>query len=283
MRASIIVATRNRAGILKHSLEAMEKQDFPEYEIIVVDDASTDNTLEVLKEFKVKAISMMENVGPAAARNIGIKNSRYEVQVIMDDDCIPERDWLKKLISGFEENVGVVTSFSIYGGTSTAYLKKAMEEAGYFDEDFPFEYREDTDLVFRIMDRGYEVRFVPDAKFTHIHNTPEMLTEKLKYVLRRLLVHQVDPLLYRKHPERTKEFLDIKFGFLRNPVRDFETATGRWENGSEFVLSSPQGVRFIENKTPLHTLMIILGGVAYVVAVKIARLYGSIKYRKFLI
>lgn len=284
MRASIIVATRNRAEILKRSLEAMQNQEFPEYEIIVVNDASTDETSEILKKFNVRAIDLKKNLGPAAARNIGIKDSRYEVVVVIDDDCVPEKDWLKKLIAGFSaDNIGIVTSFSFYGGTSTAYLKRAFEEAGYFDENFPFEYREDTDLVFRILDKGYEAKFVPDAKFAHIHKVPVTLAEKIRYILRRVRLHQVDPLLYKKHPERTREFLDIKFGFLRDPITDFQIATGKWQRHGAFALSSPQGIKFIENKTPFHALLIILGGIAYVLAVKIVRLYGSIKYRKFLI
>lgn len=282
--ASIIVATRNRAEILERSLNAMQNQDFGEYEIIVINDASTDETSDVLKKFNLRAIELEENIGPGAARNLGIKNSRHEIVVVMDDDCIPERDWLGKLVEGFSEaNTGITTSFSIYGGTSTAYLRKAVEEAGYFDESFPFEYREDTDLVFRICDLGYGIKFVPDAKFVHLHKVPTTYFEKIKYVMRRIWLHQVDPLLYKKHPKRTKEFLDVKFGFLRNPLKDFQVATGTWQNKRDFTLSSPQGIRFIENKTPVHTLLIILGGIAYVLAVKIVRLYGSIKYKKLLI
>lgn len=283
--ASIVVATYNRSEILEKALNAMLEQDFPsEYEIIVVNDCSTDNTVDVLKKFDgIKGVNLDVNRGPASARNIGIKMAEFPVVVVMDDDCIPERNWLKKLVSGFSDNVGVTTSFSIYGGTSTAYLKKAVEEVGYFDENFPFEYREDTDLVFKIMDRGYEVKFVPGAKFRHVHKIPASSLGKIKYIFRRLWVHQVDPLLYKKHPEQTTEFLDIRFGFLRNPVKDFQVATGTWGGDRRFSLSSPQGITFIENKTPFHALLIILGGLTYVLAVKLARLYGGIKYRKLLI
>lgn len=281
---SIVVATYNRSEILEKSLNAMLEQDFPsEYEIIVVNDCSTDDTAEVLEKFSgMKKVNLEENRGPAAVRNIGIKMAEFPIVVIMDDDCVPERDWLKGLVSGFSEGVGITSSFSIHGGTSTAYLKKAVEEAGYFDEAFPFEYREDTDLVFKIMDMGYRVKTV-DAKFKHVHRLPDSLFSKARYVYRRLWVHQVDPLLYKKHPARTSEFLDIRFGFLRDPAKDFQVATGTWTEGAKFSLSSPQGVVLIENKTPLHALIIILGGLAYVLAVKLARLYGSIKYKKLLI
>ena len=141
--ASIIVATYNRADILKKTLESMLNQDYPyKYEIIVVNDGSTDNTYQILQKIsknkKIKIHNIEKNSGPAVARNIGIKMARYPIIVIMDDDCIPEKNWLKKLVSGFSGNVGITTSFSMYGGTSTAFFKKAIEEVGYFDTSFTF-------------------------------------------------------------------------------------------------------------------------------------------------
>lgn len=285
--ASIIVATHNRSGLLKRVLNALLTQSFSaKYEIIVVNDGSTDNTASVLSGFDdVKKINLEKCVGPATARNTAMKEARYSVIVVMDDDCIPERDWLKNLVGGFGKNVGVVSSFGIhgkvYGGTSTAYLLKAVRGAGYFDEIFPFEYREDTDLVFRIRDMGYDTKYVPEAKFKHVHEGPKNVIAKLGYVLRRIWLHQVDSLLFKRHPVRTKEFLDIRYGFMRNPIKDFQVATGVWRGG--FGLSSPQGISFIENKGPLHTLLIVFGGLGYVFAVKLSRLYGSVKYRKLLV
>jgi glycosyltransferase involved in cell wall biosynthesis len=283
LEASIVVATYNRENLLGKVLEAMLDQDYPKYEVIVVDDGSTDGTSEVAKKYPVKFFSQPHR-GPAAARNLGIKNAAYPVIVVMDDDCLPEKNWLPELMKGFgNENIGIVSSFSYYGGTSTAYLKKAVEEAGYFDENFPLEYREDTDLVFRILDMGYEVKLAPRAKFTHLHKKPAGITEKIRYALRRIWVHHVDPLLYKKHPTRTREFLDIKLGFIRNPVKDFQVAVGTWGSDKKMKLSSPQGVVLLENTTPIHTIVILLGGVLYVLSVKLVRLYGSIKYRKLLI
>ena len=281
--ASIVVATYNRGTILGRVLEAMLDQDYEgDYEVIVVDDGSTDDTVEVAKRYPVRFFSQKHR-GPAAARNLAIKKARHSVVVVMDDDCIPEKGWLRALMRGFDEKVGIVSSFSIYGGTSTAYLKKAVEQAGYFDENFPFEYREDTDLVFRIQDLGYEIRLVSDAGFAHVHSAPRGLMGKARYALRRVWVHHIDPFLYKKHPSRTREFLDIRYGFLRNPLKDFQVATGTWKGGGEMSLSSPQGLVLIENRTPIHGLLIVLGGVFYVLCVKLARLYGSIKYGKLLI
>lgn len=287
-KASIIIATHNRSDILKKTLNAMLLLDYPSLEIIVVNDASTDNTRQILSKFSgnVNFVNLEKNTGPAAARNIGIKKATGKYIVIMDDDCIPKKDWLKNLLKPFGGNVGMTSSFDIYGGgTSTAFLKTALDKTGLFDERFPYPYREDTDLVFRVMEEGYEVK-PANAAFDHIHKSPIGLSRKIRYGLKRIKYHSVDPLLYKKHREKTKVFLDVKLGFIRNPMADFAVATGLWgrkKGESSFSFSSPQGVVLLSNKTALHTMLIILFGFSYVVLVKLARLYGSLKYRTLLL
>lgn len=200
----------------------------------------------------------------------------------MDDDCIPAKDWLTDLVSGFDSpDVGAVSAFDIYGGTSTAFRKEALDKVGLYDEEY-FYYREDTDLVFRILDAGYRAKKV-HAKFTHMHEYPQGFVAGLKYAKERLKYHTNDVQLYKKHPKRAKEFLDVRFGFLINPIKDFQVVTGKWHKRGKFQLSSPRGVVFIENKTPIHTIAIFLTSIAYVFAVKLARFYGSIKYKKLLL
>lgn len=292
-KISVIVATYNRSEVLRKSLKGMRDQAYPsDYEIIVVDDGSTDNTKEVLEEYsekfqKVKFFSQ-ENKGPAAARNLGIKKSKYPLVAVMDDDCIPDKNWLRKLVENYQsgENIGVVLSFS-YGGTSTLYTKEALKESGLFDETYKTSYREDTDLAFRVLDKGFKKVFAEDiGKFIeHLHKQPKSLTGKIRYGLNRCKIHMFDNLLYKKHPKRAKDFLDIKFGVIRNPLKDFKTAIGLWKSGKDknISLSSPQGVSLIKNKTFFHELLIILLGIAYTFLVAFARLWGSFKFKKFLV
>ncbi len=282
--ASIVTMTHNRGEVIEKTISAMLKLDYPnDYEVIVVNDGSTDNTEEVLKKFEKKIrVIHQERKGPCAARNTGIRATRYPIIVNMDDDCIPAKDWLRDLVSGFDSpEVGVVSAFDIYGGTSTAFRKEALDKIGLYDEEYVY-YREDTDLVFRILDAGYKAKKV-DAKFTHLHEYPQGLIAGLKYAEERLGYHVNDVLLYKKNPNRAKEFLDVRLGFLINPIKDFRAVTGKWYEGGKLQLSSPRGIVYLRNKTPLHTLAIILIGIAYVFAVKLARLWGSIKYRKLLL
>lgn len=289
---SIIITTYNRANNLGKCIDSLLKIDYPEYEIVLVNDGSTDNTGEILKEYEekyniIKIVNREKNKGWAASKNSGILASEHDLIVLIDDDIIVDRGWLAILVTELMKNiknkVAGVTSVDIHAGHSICYLKDVMIRAGLFDERFTLNLRQDTDLSFNIIDLGFKIIYTPRAKFTHDHPPPNTILQKIKYIKNRLWVHQNDVLLFKNHPERTKEFLDIRFGFLRNPIKDFQIATGTWSEGGNFKLSSPQGVTIIENKTPFHTLVIFLGGLTYVLAVKLVRLCGSIKYRKLLI
>jgi len=98
-----------------------------------------------------------------------------------------------------------------------------------------------------------------------------------------LRYHMNDALLFKKHRKLAGKFLDVKLGFVVNPVRDFAVVTGIWMEPYKLVLSSPRGMRFVENKTPLHALFIIAVGLGYVIAVKFFRLLGSVRFGTLLL
>jgi glycosyltransferase involved in cell wall biosynthesis len=286
--ASIIMAVYNGERTLERALKALLKQDYRgSYEIIAVDDGSSDRSRAILRRLsggKLKTL-FQEHGGVCRARNLAIKNAKYGIVVNMDQDCIAGKKWLKEMVAGFDsEKTGIVSAYGLYGGTSTAFRKKLLEKAGGYDEEYGY-YREDTDLSFRIMELGYKFRLL-EADYMHDHreSRPEGVLGLAQYVLRRLKYHQNDVLLYRKHPTAVcREFLHIKYGFIIDPVQDFRAATGTWEKGGQFGLSSPRGITFIENRTPLHTLLIIIAGAGYAVAVKLSRLAASLRFRKLLV
>jgi GT2 family glycosyltransferase len=234
-----------------------------------------------------------KNSGVCKARNKGISMSKYPIVINMDQDCIPEKNWLKKMVVPFENpKVGIASAFGYYGGTSTAFRKDLLEKVGGYDESY-FYYREDSDLSFKIMDLGYKF-VVVKAEYEHDHEMikPKGLWNLLKYVDKRLKHHMNDVLLYKKHPRLAGKFLDVWLGFLVNPFADFGIVAGTWRNPFDkgnkkktkwLELSSPQGITFIENKSPLHTLAIFLIGIGFVFAIKFYRLRGSIKHGKLLL
>jgi len=285
--ASVVIAAHNNSNGLRNVLKGMLALSYPKYEIIVVDDGSLDNTKEMMKDFskekKITYFRFEKNAGVCKARNKGIELSKYEIVVNMDHDCVPEKNWLKKIVGGFEnEKVGVVSSYGYYGGTSTAFRKNLLKKVGGYDLDYGY-YREDTDLSFKIMDLGYEFKLVK-ANFLHDHTEimPKGFIGIAKYVLKRLKYHQNDVLLYKKHPTKIcKDFLHIKFGFLVDPYKDFSVATGLWQG--KFNLSSPRGLVFLSADAWWKKIVIIIVGITYVVLVKTSRLVGSIKHQTLLI
>ena len=109
MKASVIICTYNRSKLLGETLQSVIDQDFPsdQYEIIVVDNNSTDDTKDVVAEMAkaspVRIIYVFEDrQGLSHARNAGINNSKGEIIVFTDDDVEAERLWLRELVAAFE-------------------------------------------------------------------------------------------------------------------------------------------------------------------------------------
>ena len=113
---SVILPTYNRAHTLLRSIESVLNQTYSNFELIIVDDGSTDNTTEVVKSFndsRIIYIKKSKNAGPASARNTGINNSRGKYIAFQDSDD----EWLKEklekqilLLEKSDNNVGVVYS-----------------------------------------------------------------------------------------------------------------------------------------------------------------------------
>jgi len=89
MKFSVIIPTYNRGWVIKESVNSVLRQNFNDYEVIVVVDGSVDDTVEILKEFNDKIIVLKkENEGPSQARNFGAKNAKGEYLIFLDDDDI---------------------------------------------------------------------------------------------------------------------------------------------------------------------------------------------------
>lgn len=195
---SIIIPAFNSGLTLSRTIEACLKQSYPEdkLEVIVVDDGSGDDTKAVVERFGVR-YSYQEKAGPASARNNGWRNSKGEAMCFTDADCIPEPDWVSKLVRHYGINdIGAVAgSYSIHGspylldkfvhyeiknrhtrmrkyihsfGTYNVMIKKSVLEAtGGFDPGYCNASGEDTDLSYKIVKAGYKIYFERDALVSH--------------------------------------------------------------------------------------------------------------------
>ena len=109
MKFSLVIPTYNRIGTLRQTLAAATTQAFPNYEVIVVDDGSSDETSERIQhEFPTVQLLHQSHDGPAAARNQGIEAATGDIIAFTDDDCLPPADWLARLADGYARYPRVV-------------------------------------------------------------------------------------------------------------------------------------------------------------------------------
>jgi hypothetical protein len=97
-RVSVVVCSYNGAATLDQCLRSLGQLDYPDYEVIVVDDGSTDRTREILRDhLQVRAIHQ-PNLGLSAARNAGLRAATGSVIAYIDSDCYADPDWLTHLV-----------------------------------------------------------------------------------------------------------------------------------------------------------------------------------------
>src|SRR6476659_6496504 len=111
---SIVVPTRNRAERLRALLASLAEQDAPAFEVIVVDNASEDETLSVVADADsaadahVRAIHLPRPMGPAVARNHGWRSARADLVVFTDDDVVATPGWLRRLADAHARDADAV-------------------------------------------------------------------------------------------------------------------------------------------------------------------------------
>ena len=100
---TVIVCTRNRPDRLKDCLSALAGQAYKDFETIVVDNAPDDARSRVIAEQAGVRYVVEPNLGLSRARNTGTRACATEIVVFLDDDCLPQRDWLVSLLEGFSD------------------------------------------------------------------------------------------------------------------------------------------------------------------------------------
>ncbi|MDJ0651351.1 MAG: glycosyltransferase [Xenococcaceae cyanobacterium MO_188.B19] len=236
MYISIIIPTYNRLPILKKCLLALENQAFDkniirEYEIVLVDDGSTDSTLNWVRETKSKLphlkIFQQDHQGAAAARNLGIEKAEGDTIIFIDSDLVVTEKFLQAhsnaLVKGREElksdclfTYGAVintcnfdnpttepykiTDFSAaYFATGNVAISKFwLEKAGMFDTQFQLYGWEDLELGVRLKKLGLKLIKCPEAVGYHWH--PPFNLEQIPNLIEKEIQRgRMGVVFYQKH------------------------------------------------------------------------------------
>lgn len=224
--ASVIIPAYNAARTLPACLQALAAQSYPRerYEVIVVDDGSTDETARIAADHGARVVGQPHR-SPAAARNVGARHALGDVFLFTDADCEPAATWIATLVAAlapdvagakgvyrthqreplprfiqaeFEEKYARLAEhewIDFVDTHSAAYRRADFEAEGGFDPAFPTASAEDVELSFRMAAHGRKLRFAPQAVVYHRHPTTlgEYLGRKVIYGFWRGYV-------YRHHP-----------------------------------------------------------------------------------
>ncbi len=162
---SIVINTLNREKLLKNTLDSFQYLDYPNFEVIVVNGPSSDGTAEMLQAWsdRIKIVNCPE-ANLSMSRNIGIASASGQFVAFIDDDAIPESEWLTQAIAGFDNDEVAATGGKVFDATGYLYQyqyananrlgngKWLLTEASpqyCFPCSFEFPYLQGTNTIFR--------------------------------------------------------------------------------------------------------------------------------------
>ena len=121
---SVVLCAHNEAYNLSQYLQALLTQDYPEYEVIVVDDGSEDESRKIVESYMVTDPRLHRTFVPLEARvgstkklalTLAAKAAKYEYLLLTDADCVPEsKDWIRAMMRGFQPDKNIVLGFGAY-------------------------------------------------------------------------------------------------------------------------------------------------------------------------
>lgn len=252
MKISIIVPAFNAQQTLPELLESIFIQTYKNFELIVVDDGSTDTTATIAHSAPCKLIRLQENHGPAYCRNLGVRNAAGDLIAFTDSDCRLSPDWLANMKRHFGSNdfqalmgklillpsstlgnsisalgfpaggsvgfdkIWKVDAKGFTNSLSTcncAVKKETFDRIGGFDESFPYPGGEDSLLAYRLNQFGYKIKYCKDV--IAYHPARNSLQGFFKWHFRR----GISSYIFSKKVDRKKDFLLLRIRSTVNIIR----------------------------------------------------------------
>lgn len=227
-RVSVVVCAYNAAGTLDECLQHAEALDYPNYEIIVVDDGSTDCTAGVAARHPDVRLVCIAHAGLSAARNEGLRAATGTIVAYLDSDAYPCPEWPYYLALGFDsatvggvggpnvpprddpfgaQQVAVAPGGPVHvllsddraehvPGCNMAFWKEVLEEIGGFDPVYTAA-GDDVDACWKVLDRKWEIGFHPAALVWH-HRRSGIRT----YLRQQRGYGRAEALVEARHPDR---------------------------------------------------------------------------------
>ncbi len=194
-RVSVVVPTYNAESTIEPLIQSLLRLDYPDYEVIVVNDGSKDATKAIVEKSAVKRIDHPKR-GASAARDAGLRAATGDIVAYVDSDVTVTPEWLRLLVVPFQDpSIGATTGRTVFqrngactswlrsmdierrnarrheytrlaNGPNSAFRRSLLLEVGGFDPQWF--HAEDTEVSYRVWEKGYKIRYVPDAVVNHV-------------------------------------------------------------------------------------------------------------------
>lgn len=280
---SVIIPTYNAEVFIDRTLDSVLKQTFKDFEIIIVDDCSTDGTRNIVQSYvkkykNIRLIPLSENSGaPPKPKNIGIKEAKGEYVALLDHDDIWHDNKLKKSIEVLQEtsadmvfsnsdtligeelndaapswniqNEDILNNcgWTVRSCSGVVLSKEALDEIGSFDESFKL--GDDWDMWIRFVLAGKKIVYIPDVLYTYVvHEQNTIGTAEAN----KLLTDNLQQL--NKHGEKVQKFYPKIYNVWLRRIATWYVLTGQYTEARSYLWQAISAERFNYKNYLAYTL-----------------------------
>ena len=284
-KVSIVVCSYNGGATLHECLLSLMKLNFPDYEVILVDDGSQDDTPDIAAQFPQVRYIRQANMGLSVARNVGLEAARGEIIAYTDSDCVADEDWLWYLVHGMlDQRVDAIGGPNLtppndnwtakcvaaspgnpshvmfddqcaehVPGCNMAFRRGTLISIGGFDPQFR-QAGDDVDICWRLLAEGYRIGFAAAAMVWHHRRC----TVKAYYCQQKGY-GRAEAMLAIKHPQRFVAMGHLRFdgviygdGKAGLPLLPARVYHGRFGSALFQTIYQSRDVRFYARATSLE-------------------------------